>query len=399
MKALRRTPLAVKAAILVAAASISAVLLIFFLETVTGFALYATRKNAGLLWAPDSIVEHETEEFHYVTRVNNLGFRGDDFSRSKPAGRRRIAVIGDSFTYGWGLSFEETWPKILETTLRQGGRQVEVANLGYPGAGPSDYAALAPRALAVLHPDLLVIGVLQADDLMQASESPGPAEPKWRERLGSRLLQVLPNLSQLAGYAQAKKLHVTAQQLRDIWKKQVADFTSAMTPDERTRYHRLPAHQVELYTQGNLNPGLLYLAMRHPGFMLEACDAGLESTRRGIAQMARRLSAIHAAAASHKVRVVVVTIPYRTYISAAELEDMRQLGFEVDRKMIESNYPDEAVRVAAGRAGLPFVAVTEAFRRQSAGQSFYFHLDGHFNPAGARTYATLLASEITRLLP
>src|SRR5947208_1411445 len=132
----------VQVGITVAVALALAVLLIFGAEGAAAYYLYSTRKNAGLLWGPDSTIEQTTVEYHYVSRVNNLGFRGADMSRSRPAGRR-IAVIGDSYTYGWGLNFEESWPRLLELNLRARGMQVEVANLGYPGAGPEDYAELA----------------------------------------------------------------------------------------------------------------------------------------------------------------------------------------------------------------------------------------------------------------
>ena len=387
----------VRNAIAVTAGIAATVLLLFAVEGLSGWYLFSARKNAGLIWAPDSTVEHATPEFHYVAHINNLGFRDRDFARRKSTGRR-IAVLGDSFTYGWGLSVEASWPKVLEGRLRNAGLEVEVANLGLPGAGPAEYAEMAPRALALLHPDMLIVAILQADDLLQCADSARHPDPGWRHRLGTALSRMFPSLSQLAGLTHADRLHVTSQDLREIWKKQVRDFNANMNAEDRARYNLLPSRIREMYAQGDLNPGLLYFSMRYPRFTLDTCNLDQEATKREVAEMARRLLEIRDAAAHYGTRAVVVSIPYRTYVSVRDLDAMRKLGFQVDPAMLQTDKPDEAIRLACERAGLPFVQVTAALRREASDKEFYFPLDGHFNALGASTYATLLASEIaTRL--
>src|ERR1035438_2441605 len=46
----------------------------WMMEWGAGWRLYATHRNAGLIWGPYSVVEHATEEFSYQGRINNLGF-------------------------------------------------------------------------------------------------------------------------------------------------------------------------------------------------------------------------------------------------------------------------------------------------------------------------------------
>jgi lysophospholipase L1-like esterase len=373
------------------------VLLLFAVESLAGWYLFSTRQNAGLIWAPDSTVEHTTPEFHYVVHINNLGFRDRDFTRRRSA-RRRIAVLGDSFTYGWGLSAEQTWPKVLEARLRNAGSEVEVANLGSPGAGPAEYAELAPRVLSWLHPDVLIVAVLQADDLLQCADSARHPDPTWRQRLGAALSRILPSLSQLAGLTHADRLHVTSQDLREIWKKQVRDFAGNMNTQDRARYNLLPSRIRDMYAHGDLSPGLLYFSIRYPRFTLDTCDLGQDATRREVAEMARRLREIRDAAAHYETRTVVVSIPYRTYVSVRDIDAMRDLGFQVDLAMLQTDKPDEAIRQACERAGLAFVQVTAKLRREATDKELYFPLDGHLNALGAGTYATLLAPEIAARL-
>jgi lysophospholipase L1-like esterase len=65
--------------------------------------------------------------------VNSLGTRGPEFQPTKPANTLRILSLGDSRTFGWGLSEAETYSGLLEQWLQQrlGSKQrVEVINAG-----------------------------------------------------------------------------------------------------------------------------------------------------------------------------------------------------------------------------------------------------------------------------
>jgi hypothetical protein len=60
---------------------------------------------------------------------------------AKVAGRLRIAAVGDSVTFGWGVSPDESWVTLVEAELRQRGHDVELLNAGSPGAPTASMAA------------------------------------------------------------------------------------------------------------------------------------------------------------------------------------------------------------------------------------------------------------------
>src|SRR5262249_33434095 len=101
-----------------------------------------------------------------VVGVNSLGFRGPECTREKGP-RRRIAAIGDSFTLGWGVNFEDAWTTRLGNALNESGQSVELLNLGQGGAYPRVYADIARRAVPMLKPDLVLVAILEGDDLQQ----------------------------------------------------------------------------------------------------------------------------------------------------------------------------------------------------------------------------------------
>jgi lysophospholipase L1-like esterase len=363
-------------------------------EGAAGWYLYSSHRNAGLIWGPYSVVEHATDEFSYQVRINNLGFRDRDFAARK-SGAKRVLVIGDSFTYGWGVDADRSWPKVMERELRKGGLQIEVANLGSPGAGPAEYAALAARAIPVLQPDLVVVAMLQADDLYQAADSPAERQAPAGEKVLQAVRAYYPHLMQVVLPADVKQIHVSKQELRDIWKKQVTDFERQMTAAEKERFEKLPAEIRAAYQGGMLNPGLLFMAMRHREFLIETCDLGGKG-RRGIDAAARELAKIRQSAERAHAELLVVAVPYRAYVSRRDQADMARLGFDIEDAMTTWSTPDEAIGEACRGAQVRFAALTGEFRERARANELYFARDGHFNEAGHAVFGEL-AGRVVRM--
>jgi lysophospholipase L1-like esterase len=91
---------------------------------------------------------------------NSLGFREKEFAVPKPAGVFRVMVLGDSLTWGAGLSVRERYTDRLSylVGLHNTGRRIEILNFGMPG-GPTvtEYAHLK-ELHADVDPDLIIVG-------------------------------------------------------------------------------------------------------------------------------------------------------------------------------------------------------------------------------------------------
>ncbi len=134
---------------------------------------------------------------YYGVRVdtNSRGFRGPEFGEKKP-GTRRVALLGDSITFGH-VAYEATLGVHLENALREEGEAVEVLNFGVPGYDANHIAlVLEAEALRVAPDD--VVYVFAFDD----APLPGPTyqanipddhvvDPKSAFPLRSALLELL----------------------------------------------------------------------------------------------------------------------------------------------------------------------------------------------------------------
>jgi lysophospholipase L1-like esterase len=92
-------------------------------------------------------------------RINSLGFRGPDVSAVKPPRVRRIIGLGDSFTFGVGVRYEDTFLARLQRRLAtaEADRDVEVLNLGAGGYNTEQEVQLLRHLDPALAPDVVVI--------------------------------------------------------------------------------------------------------------------------------------------------------------------------------------------------------------------------------------------------
>lgn len=114
---------------------------------------------------------------------NARGYRDAERTQEKPAGTRRLLVMGDSFAWGASIEYEDTWAQRLERGLtRRRGERWEVVNLAVPGLSASDYAAqLAAEGLAYA-PDSVIVGWVLND--AETKEHMKARERAFAERAG-----------------------------------------------------------------------------------------------------------------------------------------------------------------------------------------------------------------------
>jgi lysophospholipase L1-like esterase len=101
----------------------------------------------------------------HLVEKNSLGFREREIAMPKPPGVCRVMVLGDSFTFGVGVSPAERYTGVAEALLRAAfpDRQIEVLSFGVSGA-----ATVSERDVLLTHrdrvePDLIVVGFVFND--------------------------------------------------------------------------------------------------------------------------------------------------------------------------------------------------------------------------------------------
>ena len=91
-----------------------------------------------------------------VFTTNELGFRSAPVTPRTP-GRRRLVVVGDSWTLGPGVRFDAVFTQELQRLLDRAGPSWEVINLGMMGWNTTNELTALRVLLPALKPDVVVI--------------------------------------------------------------------------------------------------------------------------------------------------------------------------------------------------------------------------------------------------
>jgi hypothetical protein len=107
---------------------------------------------------PDLGIECVPNSQRGAIRINSWGFRGGEVAERPAEGVVRVAVVGDSETFGAALPEEHTLPGALAVALNaQRPARYEVLNLGVPGYNTLQELRVVETKVPRLHPDVVVL--------------------------------------------------------------------------------------------------------------------------------------------------------------------------------------------------------------------------------------------------
>ena len=118
----------------------------------------------GHINRPGSVTTVKTPEFFVEYRISDEGFR-DQKNHTKPKApdTARILLLGDSFTFGDGVQYEEIWPVLFEKKLSEKGFEIEVIKAGVPAYDTTKEVLLLERLFPLYEPDIVVLVFLPND--------------------------------------------------------------------------------------------------------------------------------------------------------------------------------------------------------------------------------------------
>jgi hypothetical protein len=365
-----------------------------------------------LIFPPRAEQTFSSIEFTYTAHINSLGLRGRELKPNP--GVFRIAAIGDSFTYGWGVEEEQSWLRLLEKNLRDKGYNVEMVNLGKPGAGPPFYAELAEKALPVVRPDLVLVIMHQGDDLAGSGKEGLEKLEKQKQQGGGaagKLARVVyPNITRMLRDARLNRLGDKRSQEAPPQKSSAEDnrrwtentarneILAKMPPEKKAVFDTIDPKVREAFMRGMFNPYMVNLAMDNPRFYIMPMMLDDPWVKDCIDHMAGQLGRIENAAKDVGATVAVLTIPDGVYVNDAAQKNITRVGYEIDPKLMTAENADGGVRRACDKAGLPFFTASKGFVDRASETDLFYELDSHPTPKGHALYADLITPIIERMI-
>jgi lysophospholipase L1-like esterase len=137
--------------------------------------LFEDDPQIGYRLKPHARTRFVTSEFAADIAVNSIGLRDDEEIGPKPAGERRIVLLGDSLVLSVQVPFEQTFGELLEKRLnaRGGATRYRVINAGVQGYGPIEEQLFFRRIAPAVQADIVIPVIFVGNDAEEALASRG----------------------------------------------------------------------------------------------------------------------------------------------------------------------------------------------------------------------------------
>ncbi len=280
--------------------------------------------------------------------INERGFRGPVVPYERTPGKHRVVFLGDSITFGYGVRDDEVVTERVRALLAGGGIDVEVVNTAVPSYNTEQEVTSYELQGRRYRPDWIVVGVCW-NDINDKSDVRVTASGELVDAHAASANTTAELRSSPTGYAlrnalkRSRLLYGSLERWRAYWASRTLGDHMAVRMD---------------VLNGRDTPRVA---------------AGWSSVETAL----RRLQAM---ASEDGARILLVMFP---------------IPMTLESDMPASSYPKRLAEFAA-REGLPFVDLTDAYRKQFRGhESLFIAYDGdHPNAAGH----DLAGAEIARVL-
>jgi lysophospholipase L1-like esterase len=130
------------------------------------YGLYRLDAAAGYVMQSNLCVRLRTGEYDEVLRTNSRGLVGAEVPPTKSANEFRIVVLGDSYTVGGQVPYDQTFSGLLEQRLHQAGYpNVRVIDTGVGGYTTFNEAGYLHENLSWLQPDAVIVAAFLGNDV------------------------------------------------------------------------------------------------------------------------------------------------------------------------------------------------------------------------------------------
>ena len=289
----------------------------------------------------------KTEEFTAAIKTNAQGFIGDDFVKEKSPGEFRIAAIGDSFTEGFQVNYDETFSA-----------RIGAYNFGMSGSGTTHQISAYEHYARQYDPDLVIweftIGNDFADDLLLGDNT--------RE---SRLRAILSNWFHSPRFVVRKLEEVrAAKELLLRWGVVSRDLKSYDVPD---RYPFV----YDIYNVGE--------------------DTAFERAFDTTCDLARRF---RDTVAADGVPLVALILPTKEQVFDDDWNQLLERYPAMNEKTWDRERPTRVLARCFEDLDIEYLDFLTIFRDRSAAGSprMYYLKDGHINAVGHAIIADELLS-------
>ena len=325
--------------------------------------LFTRDPEIGVRLRPGASARFKTSEFETDIVINSSGVRDREIG-PKPAGERRVVVLGDSIVLSVQVQADETFCARLQQRLNANrvpaGASYRVINAGVQGYGPVEEFRFFEHVASRFEADIVLVTVYVGNDAMEASDS-GDA--------------VLPRPASDQTVATPAPADATRPSRWPLWMRRLVR-RSMLLQTVRLRAVTL----LDRYSQVHPIDRALTMYLRTvPPDM----ERGLAVTRECVRRIAE-------SAAGQGARTGIVLVPARFQVADDNYENLKAIVAESGEALLRDAATDRFTAALSG-LGLPMVDTLPALRDASGRTRVFMRSTAHFTRDGHEVMADALA--------
>jgi len=302
--------------------------------------------------------------------TNSFGLRDNEHSIEKPQGTKRIVVVGDSFTWGYGVNDGEVFTDVLETMLTN----TEVINLGVTAYGLDQETEYFRRLGVRFEPDILIVAFCQNDIFVSGA---------WREsafRPPADFRQETVEDTESTSHEDGLFLR-----LKNITREKSALYGLVIDAVNSNR------QAVKLLVWLGLKDSLSGFSDLD-GNIMPSLKVYPPTLAASWEEAMTKLRALKALTAESNTRLIVALIPALQSVEMKQLK--RSLTYsEFELTDFDVDKPYRALAQFGEEENIEVINPTAAFREATAsGEKLYLQWDMHFNARGHALFSSEIAA-------
>src|SRR3989338_4295399 len=325
--------------------------------------------DAILGWRLKSNIEGLFFSNEYNTNIKNNA-QGLRMGRNVPLkkSKYRIAFLGDSFIWGFGVNEHERVSEYLEKELEN----VEVLNFGVSGYGTDQYYLQLNRTVLKFRPDMVIVG-FYANDLEDTGNNVRYSYPKPLFKLADDGSLNLTNVPV------PKKVEWDAREYSFLTKLKffLSHKSHVFFLFKRVLFRLYP------YQEHTYDPSEISIILKEYPKDYQVYNQLNEMLYCKMAEMLRE----------HNITFIVINIPPKIHLLQDKFSNtLKEL--QIDSDEIDINKPSMMLHNLSINCGLDFIDLYPYFREYKYKERLYFWYDPHWNPLGHKYAAKILSKEL-----
>jgi len=303
------------------------------------------------------------KEFMIWRQLNDHGYNDASRPLQKTRGVARVAIAGDSFTFGYGVRREQNWVWLLGRKLAP---EVEVLNYGLPRSGPEIGLARYMHDTKRFNPDIVIYAFFVGNDVDQSPELFRVSNETANDTLIPRSQEIPPRFIR--------------------WRQWISgrfqSYAALVLLLQRSPLTNRILQRV----------GLFENAENRDIFSLGSADEYPVK----LAYIERILKEFDRVAQADGAKFVLLLLPAKEQVDDVLYEkyySARNLTPGVARWR-----PQRDLMAIAERNHITAIDVSPEFVRRNVNNTFYYTYDGHFNARGHLLTADLIQEPLRRVI-